>query len=165
MGFLDKLFGPKDWTTHTREKEGYRISCPPDWTVREGSAFLSIHPPTAVTVIDPELGAEIPVPGICMAVRVLPAGETPDVKEILRGRGNIYKDYRVTDHVSSEVPGADRAVVYEFGFTVEGNAFRAVSVIAGKGNRLYDVKACSRADGFDALRKTFRQAIKEFKVG
>jgi hypothetical protein len=164
MGFFDRILGQKDQTTYVSRSGGFQLSHPPDWLAEERQDGVALHPPANGKVIDPEYGVEIPVPGIFVTVRTVEGQVIPDIKELLRGRGDTYESYRVIDHISNEVPKADRAIVYEFGFASGGAAYRAVSAIAVKGKRLYDVKACDRASNFDALRKTFRQSVKGFKI-
>jgi|GEM_PF-5566260 len=164
MGFFDKLFGQKDWATHVAEKNGFQVSYPPEWVVREVGEGMDIHPPTSGRMIEPELGVEAPIPGVHITVRELSGGDIREVKDVLRTRSDVYENYRVIDHISNDVPKADQAFIYEFGFTAGGEAFQAISLIARKGNRLYDARACERAAAFETLRKTFRQVIKGFEV-
>lgn len=164
MGFLDKLFGQKDWETYAGGKHGFQVSYPKEWSVRERDDGIDIHPPDFRTAMDPELGVEIPTPGVHIAVRDDPGGSGGDVKGVLHERKNIYQDYRVLNHIASEVLKADSAVIYEFAFNSGGTALQACSVIARKGNRIFDVKACESAGAYEAVQKTFRQVVKGFKV-
>jgi hypothetical protein len=164
MGFFDKLFGQKDWAIHVAEKDGFQVSYPQEWVVREVGDGLDIHPPTSGRMIEPGLGVEVPIPGVRITVRELSGGDIREVKDILRARSDVYENYRVINHISNDVPKADQAVLYEFGFAAGGEAFQAVSMIARRGNRLYDARACERAAAFETLRKTLRQIVKSFKI-
>ncbi|NPU83857.1 MAG: hypothetical protein HPY65_05160 [Syntrophaceae bacterium] len=164
MGFLDRLFGQKDWETYVSGKHGFQVSYPKEWSVREREDGIDIHPPDFHMAMEPELGVEIPTPGVHIAVRDASGRDGGEAKDVLRARSNIYEDYRVLNHIGNDVPKAESAVVYEFAFTSRGTALHACSVIARKGSRIFDIKACENAGTFEAVQKTFRQIVKGFKV-